>query len=42
MARAIAAGIGIMEFPFDTTDAFWKWVDLCEAGARCLIKHYAP
>ena len=32
MARAIAAGIGIMEFPFDTTDGFWKWVDLCEAG----------
>jgi probable F420-dependent oxidoreductase len=32
MARVIAAGIGIMEFPFDTTDAFWKWVDLCEAG----------
>ena len=32
MARTIAAGIGIMEFPFDTTDGFWKWVDLCEAG----------
>ena len=32
MSRAIAAGIGIMEFPFDTTDGFWKWVDLCEAG----------
>lgn len=32
MARTIAAGIGIMEFPFDTTDTFWKWVDLCEAG----------
>ena len=32
MARAIAAGIGIMEFPFDTTGAFWQWVDLCEAG----------
>ena len=32
MARTIAAGIGIMEFPFDTTDGFWKWVDLCESG----------
>jgi probable F420-dependent oxidoreductase len=32
MARTIAGGIGIMEFPFDTTSAFWKWVDLCEAG----------
>ena len=32
MARTIAAGIGIMEFPFDTTGAFWQWVDLCEAG----------
>ncbi len=32
MARTIAAGIGIMEFPFDTSNGFWKWVDLCEAG----------
>ncbi len=32
MTRTIAGGIGIMEFPFDTTSAFWKWVDLCEAG----------
>lgn len=32
MPRAIAAGIGIMEFPFDTTAGFWEWVDLCEAG----------
>ena len=32
MSRVIAAGIGIMEFPFDTTSAFWQWVDLCEAG----------
>jgi len=32
MARNIAAGVGIMEFPFDTTEGFWRWVDLCEAG----------
>jgi probable F420-dependent oxidoreductase len=32
MARAIAVGIGIMEFPFDTIDGFWRWVDLCEQG----------
>ncbi len=32
MARTIAAGIGIMEYPFDTASGFWKWVDLCEAG----------
>ena len=32
MSRVITAGIGIMEFPFDTTSAFWQWVDLCEAG----------
>jgi probable F420-dependent oxidoreductase len=32
MARAIAAGIGLMEYPFDTTQGFWRWVDLCEAG----------
>src|SRR3954468_4533432 len=32
MARTIALGIGIMEYPFDTTDGFWRWVDLCEQG----------
>ncbi len=32
MARSIAAGLGLMEFPFDTTAGFWRWVDLCEAG----------
>ena len=32
MARTIAVGIGIMEYPFDTTDGFWRWVDLCEQG----------
>ncbi len=32
MAVTIAAGIGIMEYPFDTTDGFWRWVDLCEQG----------
>lgn len=32
MSRNIAVGIGIMEFPFQTVDGFWRWVDLCEAG----------
>ena len=32
MQRSIAVGLGIMEFPFDTTAGFWRWVDLCEAG----------
>jgi probable F420-dependent oxidoreductase len=32
MTRAIAVGIGIMEFPFDTIDGFWRWIDLCEQG----------
>jgi probable F420-dependent oxidoreductase len=32
MMRAIAAGIGLMEYPFDTVEGFWRWVDLCEAG----------
>ncbi|HET8995897.1 MAG TPA: LLM class flavin-dependent oxidoreductase [Acetobacteraceae bacterium] len=32
MARSIAVGLGIMEFPFDGADGFWRWVDLCEAG----------
>ncbi len=32
IARTIAAGLGLMEFPFRTTAAFWRWVDLCESG----------
>lgn len=32
MARAIAAGIGLMEYPFETAKGFWRWVDLCESG----------
>src|SRR5258708_30159127 len=32
MARTIAVGIGIMEFPFHTTEGFWRWVDMCEQG----------
>ena len=32
MTRKIAAGIGIMEFPFNTTAGFWRWIDLCEEG----------
>lgn len=32
MARSIAVGIGIMEYPFDTAAGFWRWVDLCESG----------
>jgi len=32
MTRAIAVGVGIMEYPFDTSDGFWRWVDLCEQG----------
>jgi probable F420-dependent oxidoreductase len=32
MARAIAVGLGLMEFPFAGPSGFWRWVDLCEAG----------
>lgn len=32
MARSIAVGLGLMEFPFDSAGAFWRWVDLCEQG----------
>jgi probable F420-dependent oxidoreductase len=32
MQRSIAVGVGLMEFPFDGTEGFWRWVDLCEAG----------
>ena len=29
---AVAVGIGLMEFPFETPAGYWRWVDLCEAG----------
>ena len=32
MARKLAAGLGLAEFPFDTVSGFWRFVDLCEAG----------
>lgn len=32
MPRTIAVGVGIMEYPFQTADGFWRWVDLCEQG----------
>ena len=32
MPRTIAAGIGLMEYPFRTASGFWRWVDLCEQG----------
>ena len=28
----IGVGLGLMELPFSSGAAFWKWVDLCEAG----------
>jgi probable F420-dependent oxidoreductase len=30
--RKVAVGTGIMEFPFSGAAAYWRWVDLCEAG----------
>jgi probable F420-dependent oxidoreductase len=32
MPNKIAVGTGLMEFPFSGPAAFWRWVDLCEAG----------
>jgi probable F420-dependent oxidoreductase len=29
---SISAGLGLFEFPFSSARAFWKWVDLCDAG----------
>ena len=28
----VAAGLGLFDFPFSGARAFWRWVDLCEAG----------
>jgi probable F420-dependent oxidoreductase len=30
--QKVAIGTGIMEFPFSGAAAYWRWVDLCEAG----------
>ena len=32
MARRVAVGMGIMEFPFSGASAYWRWVDMLEAG----------
>src|SRR5579871_5352723 len=32
MPRKVSLGLGIMELPFSGADAFWRWIDLCEAG----------
>ena len=32
MPHKVAIGTGIMEFPFSDAAAYWRWVDLCEAG----------
>ena len=28
----VAVGLGLFEFPFSGAAAFWRWVDICEAG----------
>ena len=32
MARSIAIGVGLAEYPFATASGFWRWIDLCEQG----------
>jgi len=32
MARNVAVGLGLMEFPFQGAGAWWRFVDLCEEG----------
>src|SRR5579862_3700232 len=32
MPNNVAIGVGTMEFPFSGAAAYWRWVDLCEAG----------
>ena len=28
----IAVGLGVMDFPFSSADAYWRWVAMCEDG----------
>jgi probable F420-dependent oxidoreductase len=32
MAKRVSVGMGIMEFPFSGAQAYWRWVDMLEAG----------
>ena len=32
MARSVAVGLGLMEFPFSGAAGYWRWVDVSEAG----------
>jgi probable F420-dependent oxidoreductase len=32
MGRRISVGFGLMGFPFSGAEAYWRWVDLCEAA----------
>jgi probable F420-dependent oxidoreductase len=32
MPNKVAVGMGIMEFPFSGATAYWRWVDMLEAG----------
>ena len=32
MGRRISVGLGLMGFPFSGAEAYWRWVDLCEAS----------
>lgn len=29
---SVGVGVGLMGFPFSTASAFWRWIDLCDAG----------
>ncbi|MBS0241187.1 MAG: LLM class flavin-dependent oxidoreductase [Proteobacteria bacterium] len=29
---AVAVGLGLMDFPFESVAGYWRWVDLCEQG----------
>jgi len=35
--KRLAAGVGLLNFPFDSAAAYWRWVDMCEGeGADSL------
>ena len=36
MANQVAVGMGIMEFPFSGAAAYWRWVDMLEAGSASI------
>ena len=37
--KKLAAGIGLLNFPFTDGRGYWRWVDMCEAEGADSLWH---